>query len=62
MEKAEERFTEALVRAGERIESLGRKATMHRSEARNESTAAQASESENAKATTEGGRFTQRTG
>ena len=35
LDKAEERFTEALVRAGERIESLGMRAAMHRDEARN---------------------------
>ena len=54
MEKAEERFTEALVRAGERIESLGMRATMHRNEAKNESTAAHAAESENARAPVRG--------
>ena len=44
-EKAEERFTAALVRAGERIETLGTRASMHRDEDRASSAAAQAGES-----------------
>ena len=55
LEKAEEWFTEALVRAGERIENLSIRAAMRRDEANNESTAAQARDSENAKAPSEGG-------
>ena len=46
LEKAEERFTEALVQAGEIIETLGMRAAMHRDEATNESAAAQAGDSE----------------
>ena len=46
LEKAEERFTEARVRSGERNESLGMRAAMHRDEARTTSAAAQAGDSE----------------
>ena len=55
LDKAEERFTEALVRAGERIESLGMRAAMHRDEARNESAAAQAGDSVTPRAPSERG-------
>ena len=55
LEKAEERFTEALVRAGERIGSLGMRAAMRRDEARNESAAAQAGDSQTPKVPSEGG-------
>ena len=46
LEKAEERFTEALVRAGERSENLGPRAMMSSDENRGASTSAQVGESE----------------